>query len=75
MLKKDAEMAPTNWFRTSRRRQNLRDSDVIVVDADEDESERHSDIEIVDVGFDPNLSPKCLHSLNHPMRTVDTILL
>ena len=51
-LKKDAELAPVNWFRERRRREKRRqtsgrtDGDVIIVD--DDESEGAEDIEMVD---------------------------
>ncbi|KAI0041546.1 hypothetical protein FA95DRAFT_1565278 [Auriscalpium vulgare] len=58
VVKKDVEIAPTNWFRTSRRRQKLQDSDVIDVDVDEDDHSAPSDVEMIGISPSPNLSPK-----------------
>ena len=33
-LKKDVELAPTNWFQDAKRRQRFADADVIVIDDD-----------------------------------------
>ncbi|KAI0831100.1 hypothetical protein BC628DRAFT_1352269 [Trametes gibbosa] len=62
-LKKDAELAPVNWFRERRRRERRRQrhpqDDVIVIDDDEN-----------DVGEDVDMADaqgiESLHSLSHP---------
>jgi chromatin assembly factor 1 subunit A len=59
VLKRDAELAPLNWFRDTRRKQRS-DADVIVID--EDENEMH-DIEMSEPEPSPTASPKSLSFL------------
>ncbi|KAI9434015.1 chromatin assembly factor 1 subunit A-domain-containing protein [Lactarius indigo] len=55
VLKKDADLAPVNWFREARKRKRQADTDVIIIDED--------DIEILDVEMhepdcDPEANPR-----------------
>lgn len=53
--KKDAELAPVNWFRDARKRKRLADADVIVVDEDDTEVR---DVEMHKPDFNPEASPR-----------------
>jgi chromatin assembly factor 1 subunit A len=46
-IKKDVELAPTNWFQDAKRRKRFADADVIVIDDDSIASEDH-DIEMIE---------------------------
>jgi chromatin assembly factor 1 subunit A len=61
VLKRDAELAPVNWFRDARRKQRA-DADVIVID--EDDAEVH-DIEISEPEPSPSASPRSLSFLRY----------
>ncbi|KAH8983583.1 hypothetical protein EDB86DRAFT_3050268 [Lactarius hatsudake] len=55
VLKKDADLAPVNWFRDARKRKRQANADVIVIDED--------DIEVLDVEMhepdsDPEVNPR-----------------
>jgi chromatin assembly factor 1 subunit A len=56
VIKKDAELAPLNWFRDAKRRQ----ADVIVID--EDDTEVH-DVEMSELVPSPSVSPRGLSFL------------
>jgi chromatin assembly factor 1 subunit A len=55
VLKKDAELAPVNWFRDARKRKRQAGSDVIVIDEDRTEV---IDVEMYEPDFDPEASPR-----------------
>ncbi|KAH9854026.1 hypothetical protein C2E23DRAFT_819256 [Lenzites betulinus] len=64
-LKKDAELAPVNWFRESKRQERRRQrhrsqGDIIVLDDDEDDN-ADEDVEMADAQ-----DVESLHSLSHP---------
>ena len=59
VLKKDAELAPVNWFRDARKRKRLADTDVIVIDEDDTGDIEVRDVEMHEPDFDPEASPRC----------------
>jgi chromatin assembly factor 1 subunit A len=61
VLKRDAELAPLNWFRDARRRQRA-GADVIVIDEDENEMQ---DIEMSEPEPSPSASPSSLSFLRY----------
>ncbi|KAI9455565.1 hypothetical protein BJY52DRAFT_1224586 [Lactarius psammicola] len=61
VLKKDAELAPVNWFRDARKRKRLVDADVIVVDEDDDVEVL--DVEMHELDFNPEASPRTCPSI------------
>jgi chromatin assembly factor 1 subunit A len=52
-LKKDVELAPTNWFQEAKRRKRFADADVIVIDDDGTASE-DCDIEMIECELSPD---------------------
>ncbi len=61
VLKRDAELAPVNWFRDARKRKRLADADVIVIDEDGDTEVL--DVEMHEPDFNPEASPRSESSL------------
>ena len=59
VLKKDAELAPVNWFRDARKRKRQADSDVIVIDEDDTDDIEVRDVQMREPDFDPEASPRC----------------
>ncbi|KAI9508476.1 hypothetical protein F5148DRAFT_1375796 [Russula earlei] len=56
MLKKDAELAPINWFQDAKRRKTNVEAHVIVIDADDDDDD--DDVEMRSPEPDPNVSTR-----------------
>jgi len=56
-LKKDVELAPTNWFQVAKRRKRFADADLIVIDCDETAS-GNCDIEMIEPEPSPDASPR-----------------
>jgi len=59
VLKKDAELAPVNWFRDERKRKRLADADVIVIDEDDTDVR---DVEMYEPDVEPEASPRSEYS-------------
>ena len=57
VLKKDAELAPVNWFRDARKRKR-KDAEVIVIDEDGTDDIEIRDVEMHEPDFDPAASPR-----------------
>ncbi|KAH9171528.1 hypothetical protein EDB89DRAFT_2243493 [Lactarius sanguifluus] len=55
VLKKDADLAPVNWFRDARKRRRQANADVIVIDEDDIEV---LDVEMHELDTDPDANPK-----------------
>jgi chromatin assembly factor 1 subunit A len=58
VLKKDAELAPVNWFRDARKRKR-QDAEVIVIDEDGTDDIEIRDVEMHEPDFDPAANPRC----------------
>ena len=56
-LKKDAELAPTNWFQDAKRRKQFADADVIVIDDDGTPS-GDCDIEMIEPEPSPDVNTR-----------------
>ncbi|KAI0063406.1 hypothetical protein BV25DRAFT_1854444 [Artomyces pyxidatus] len=57
VLKKDAELAPINWFHVSKRRRLVNDAEVIDLDPDEDVNDIDNDVEMIESNAS-DMSPK-----------------
>jgi chromatin assembly factor 1 subunit A len=59
VLKKDAELAPVNWFRDALKRKRQANEDVIVIDEDDTDDIEVRDVQMHEPDFDPEASPRC----------------